>query len=141
MALESGGNKEPIMAVGMHKMRLGRGLASLIGEGEGSEFGEVEGQREVALDALKAGRHAWPMNALPTRDLEATLQGESTGHEQYNELDFILGLLWRRKYLVAAFCAVGLLVGSVVAMFIADRYTSQAVIQARFARPHCNQLQ
>ena len=32
------------MAVGMHKMRLGRSLASLIGEGEGSE------------DALKAGR-------------------------------------------------------------------------------------
>ena len=69
------------MAVGMHKMRLGRGLASLIGEGEGSEFGEVEGQRKVALDALKAGRHAWPMNALPTSDLETTLQSESTGHE------------------------------------------------------------
>ena len=32
-----GGNKEAIMAVGMHKMRLGRSLASLIGEGEGSE--------------------------------------------------------------------------------------------------------
>ena len=36
-------------------MRLGRSLASLIGEGEGSEF-EVEGQRNVALDAIKAGR-------------------------------------------------------------------------------------
>jgi ParB family transcriptional regulator, chromosome partitioning protein len=44
------------MAVGMHKMRLGRSLASLIGDGEGSECGEVEGQRNVALDALKAGR-------------------------------------------------------------------------------------
>jgi len=44
------------MAVGMHKMRLGRSLASLIGDGEGSEFGEVKGQRNVALDALKAGR-------------------------------------------------------------------------------------
>jgi ParB family transcriptional regulator, chromosome partitioning protein len=44
------------MAVGMHKMRLGRSLASLIGEGEGSEFGEMEGQRLVALDTLKAGR-------------------------------------------------------------------------------------
>ena len=43
------------MAAGMHKMRLGRSLASLIGEGEGSEF-EVEGQRNVALDAIKAGR-------------------------------------------------------------------------------------
>jgi ParB family chromosome partitioning protein len=45
-----------MMAVGMHKMRLGRSLASLIGEGEGSEFGAVEGQRSVALDAIKAGR-------------------------------------------------------------------------------------
>ena len=44
------------MAVGMHKMRLGRSLASLIGERESSEFGEMEGQRIVALDALKAGR-------------------------------------------------------------------------------------
>jgi ParB family chromosome partitioning protein len=44
------------MAVGMHKMRLGRSLASLIGEGEGGELGEVEGQRNVALDAIKAGR-------------------------------------------------------------------------------------
>ena len=44
------------MAAGMHKMRLGRSLASLIGEGEGGELGEVEGQRNVALDAIKAGR-------------------------------------------------------------------------------------
>src|SRR5262252_3073657 len=44
------------MAVGMHKMRLGRSLASLIGEGEGAEFGEVESQRNVALAALRAGR-------------------------------------------------------------------------------------
>ena len=27
------------MAAGVHKMRLGRSLASLIGEGEGGEFG------------------------------------------------------------------------------------------------------
>jgi ParB family chromosome partitioning protein len=44
-----------MMAAGMHKMRLGRSLASLIGEGEGSEF-EVEGQRNIALDAIRAGR-------------------------------------------------------------------------------------
>jgi len=44
------------MAVGAHKMRLGRSLASLIGEGDGTEFGEVEGQRIVALDSLRAGR-------------------------------------------------------------------------------------
>jgi Mrp family chromosome partitioning ATPase len=70
-----------------------------------------------------------------TDHLEATLPDESAGHEQYNELGFILELLWRRKYLVAAFCAVGLLVGSLVAISIASRYTSQVVIQARFVRP------
>jgi ParB family chromosome partitioning protein len=37
-------------------LRLGRSLASLIGEGEGADFGEVEGQRIVALDSLRAGR-------------------------------------------------------------------------------------
>ena len=51
-----GGSKEAIMAAGVHKMRLGRSLASLIGEGEGGEFADVEGQRNVALDALRAGR-------------------------------------------------------------------------------------
>ena len=65
----------------------------------------------------------------------AALPDESAGQEQHNEVGFILELLWRRKYVVAAFCAVGLLVGSVVAMFTADRYTSQVAIQARFARP------
>jgi ParB family chromosome partitioning protein len=44
------------MAVGAHKLRLGRSLASLIDEGEGADFGEVEGQRIVALDSLCAGR-------------------------------------------------------------------------------------
>jgi ParB family transcriptional regulator, chromosome partitioning protein len=44
------------MAVGAHKLRLGRSLASLIGEGEGADFGEVDGQRVVALDSLRAGR-------------------------------------------------------------------------------------
>ena len=79
---------------------------------------------------------------MPIGNLEAALPDESAGQEQQNEVGFILDevgfipeLLWRRKYLVAAFCAVGLLVGSVVAMFTADRHTSEAVIQARFARP------
>ncbi len=44
------------MVAGTHKMRLGRSLASLIGEGDGPDFGEVEGQRIVALESLKAGR-------------------------------------------------------------------------------------
>ena len=72
---------------------------------------------------------------MPIGHLEAALPEESAGQEQQNEVGFILELLWRRKYLVAAFCAVGLLVASVVAMFTADRYTSQVVIQARSARP------
>ena len=42
------------MAASAHKMRLGRSLASLIGEGDGAQG--AEGQRLVALDALKAGR-------------------------------------------------------------------------------------
>jgi ParB family chromosome partitioning protein len=39
----------------MHKVRLGRSLASLIGE-EGGAQNEAEGQRVVALDSLKAGK-------------------------------------------------------------------------------------
>ena len=44
------------MAVNTHKMRLGRSLASLIGEGAATDFAELEGQRIVPLDTLKAGR-------------------------------------------------------------------------------------
>lgn len=43
------------MAASMHKARLGRSLASLIGE-EAGALGDVEGQRVVALDALRASR-------------------------------------------------------------------------------------
>ena len=43
------------MTASMHKVRLGRSLASLIGE-EGGAHIEAEGQRMVALDALKAGK-------------------------------------------------------------------------------------
>ena len=60
---------------------------------------------------------------MPIGHLEAVLPDESADQEQHNEVGFILDLLWRRKYLVAACCAVGLLVASVVAMFTADRYT------------------
>ena len=71
---------------------------------------------------------------MPIGHPEAALPDESAGEEQYNEVGFILELLWRRKYLVGAFCAVGLLVASVVAISVASRYTSQVVIQARFVR-------
>ena len=43
------------MAASMHKVRLGRSLASLIGDDSAAQ-GDTEGQRLVALDALKASR-------------------------------------------------------------------------------------
>src|SRR5689334_14180750 len=62
-------------------------------------------------------------------------RSESAGHEQYKEDGLpILGLLWRGKYFVAAFCAVGVLVASVAALAIANRYTSEVVVQARLPR-------
>src|SRR5262245_17197440 len=88
---------------------------------------------EKPRTSTRLGNERGPL-FMPIGHLEAALPDESAGQEQQNEVGFILGLLWRRKYLVAAFCAVGLLVASVVAMFIADRYTSQVVIQARFVR-------
>ena len=57
------------MAVSTHKMRLGRSLASLIGEGEAPDFAEVEGQRIVALDALKPGRFN-PRRNFPEQQIE-----------------------------------------------------------------------
>jgi ParB family chromosome partitioning protein len=41
-------------ATTMHRMRLGRSLASLIGDGEAADV--FEGQRTIAIDALRAGR-------------------------------------------------------------------------------------
>ena len=72
-----------------------------------------------------------------TSHLETTLPGETAGHENHNEDVFAkLGvLLWRRKYFVAAFCAVGVLVASVVAISLANWYTSEVVVQTRFPRP------
>jgi ParB family chromosome partitioning protein len=57
------------MAVSTHKMRLGRSLASLIGEGEAPDFAEFEGQRIVALDALKPGRFN-PRRNFPEEQIE-----------------------------------------------------------------------
>ena len=76
-----------------------------------------------------------------TGQLETRLPDESADHGQHNELGFILERLWRRKYLLAAFCAVGLVVGSVFAMSIPSRYTSEVVIQPRFVRQEPQQLQ
>ncbi len=57
------------MAVNTHKMRLGRSLASLIGEGAAPDFAELEGQRNVALDTLRAGRFN-PRKNFPEEQIE-----------------------------------------------------------------------
>jgi len=57
------------MAASMHKVRLGRSLASLIGE-EGGAQNEAEGQRVVALDSLKAGKfNPRPFNAAAALEI------------------------------------------------------------------------
>ena len=60
------------------------------------------------------------------------------GYERYYEEVFdvfrILALLWRRKYFVAAFCAVGAVVAGFVALSLDDRYTAEVVVQERFPR-------
>ena len=46
----------------------------------------------------------------------------------------IIALLWRRRWLIGAFCAVGLITSVATTLFLANRYTSEAVVQARLAR-------
>src|SRR5262245_49068808 len=107
------------MAVGMHRKRLGRGLATLIGEaGQMSES-----------------------TVVPTSDPEiSALRSEPIGYERYDEVRYdddlfrILSLLWRRRYFLAAFCAVGIVVAGLVAISIPSWYTSEVVLQARLPR-------
>jgi Mrp family chromosome partitioning ATPase len=63
----------------------------------------------------------------------STLVGERLGDEGH-AFDDILTLLWRRRYFIAAFCAVGVMIAGAVTTFMPNRYTSEVVIQARFAR-------
>ena len=107
------------MAVGMHKKRLGRGLATLIGEGGPMSESTV----------------------VPTSHPEiSTLPSEPIGYERYDEEGYdddlfrILALLWRRRYFLAAFCAVGVVVAGLVAISIPSWYTSEVVLQARLPR-------
>jgi Mrp family chromosome partitioning ATPase len=78
---------------------------------------------------------------VPTDQLEtSTLPSEPVGYERYDgggnddHLLHILSLLWRRRYFVAAFCAVGVVVAGLVAIFMPSWYTSEVVVQARLPR-------
>ena len=60
---------------------------------------------------------------------------EPMSYERYDEEGYdvfrILELVWRRRWLVAAFCAVGVVVAVLVAMAMPNQYTSEVVAQAR----------
>src|SRR5215831_4324426 len=78
---------------------------------------------------------------VPTSHPEtSTLPSEPLGYERYNEDGYdddlfrILSLLWRRRYFLAAFCAVGVVVAGLVAISIPSWYTSEVVLQARLPR-------
>ena len=70
----------------------------------------------------------------------STLPSEPLGYERDDEegyddaLFHILSLLWRRRYFLAAFCAVGVVVAGLVAISIPSWYKSEVVLQARLPR-------
>ena len=57
------------------------------------------------------------------------------GYERYDEEEYdvfrILELVWRRWWLVAASCAVGVVVAVLVAIAMPNQYTAEVVVQAR----------
>ena len=78
---------------------------------------------------------------MPTSHPESsTLPSEPIGYERYDKEGYdgdlfpILAPLWRRRYFVAAFCAVGVLVAGLVAISKANQYTSEVVLQARLTQ-------
>jgi uncharacterized protein involved in exopolysaccharide biosynthesis len=83
---------------------------------------------------------------MPTSHPESsTLPSEPIGYERYDKEGYdddffrvlatrVLAPLWRRRYFVAAFCAVGVLVAGLVAIFMANQYTSEVVLQARLTQ-------
>jgi len=83
---------------------------------------------------------------MPTSHPESsTLPSEPIGYERYDKEGYdddffrvlatrVLAPLWRRRYFVAAFCAVGVLIAGLVAIFKANQYTSEVVLQARFTQ-------
>ena len=83
---------------------------------------------------------------MPTSHPESsTLPSEPIGYERYDKEGFdddffrvlatrVLAPLWRRRYFLAAFCAVGVLVGGLVAISKANQYTSEVVLQTRLTQ-------
>src|SRR6476620_1180416 len=107
----------------------------------------VAGYQDVRRGKVYALRQS--TSVVPTSHLEtmpkghletSTLPSESVGYERYDQEGYdddvfrILALLWRRRYFVAAFCAVGVVAAALVAFFMANWYTSEVVVQARLPR-------
>ena len=114
------------MAVGMHKMRLGRSLASLIGDGEGSE------------DALKAGRFNPRRNfsildSVDSGDASLGSYYASLGSYYDDTLRVMLTDVWRQKLLVFATIAAALVIGIGLALVMPKRYTAEAYVGRGFA--------
>ena len=118
------------MAVGMHKMRLGRSLASLIGEAEGSE------------DALKAGRFNPRRNfsildSVDSGDVSLGSYYASRvphlGSYYEDTLRVMLTVVWRQKLLVLATIAAALVIGIALALVMPKRYTAEAYVGGGFA--------
>ena len=107
------------MAVGMHNMRLGRSLASLIGEAEGSE------------DALKAG-HFNPRRNFSILD-SVDLGDVSLGSYYEDTLRKMLTVVWPQKLLVLATIAAALVIGIALALVMPKRYTAEAYVGGGFA--------
>ena len=120
------GNKEATVAVGMHKMRLGRSLASLIGEAEGSG------------DALKAGhfnprRNFSILDSVDSGDVSLGSYYPSLGSYYEDTLRKMLTVVWRQKLLVLATIAAALVIGIALALVMPKRYTAEAYVGGGFA--------
>ena len=107
------------MTVGTHKMRLARSLASLVGEGEGSEDA-----------ALNAGR-CNPRGNFSI--LDSVHSGDtSLGSHYERTLRVTLRLIWRNKLLVLATIAAALVIGIALALVMPTRYTAEAYVRGDF---------
>ena len=115
----------------MHKMRLGRSLASLIGEAEESE------------DALKAGRSNPRRNfsildSVDPGDVSLgsyypSLGSYYLGSYYEDTLRVMLAVVWRQKLLVLATIAAALMIGIALALVTPKRYTAEAYVGGGFA--------
>jgi Mrp family chromosome partitioning ATPase len=84
------------------------------------------------------------LETMPTNHQEtSTLPIEPLSYERHNEEAFdvlrVLAQLWRWRYFVAAFSAVGTVVAGLVAISMDNRYTAEVVVQARLPRQDAQQ--